>query len=408
LQKLYRFSGKGVKIHIFVYMPVFPDDKTQEFILSHEGAEVHLLALKGAQEGVNLPLAIRQIEGKQKARQKLPDWYKEPQIIYPPKISLEQCSSAVTSAYKATLVSGETFADLTGGMGVDTLALSSKFSKGYHVEQQSLLSELAAWNLPLLGAKHIQFINNTAEEFLKESHTHFSIIYADPSRRVEGRKVHGLSDCIPDIPLLLESLKKSCDRLLLKLSPMLDIQQALRDLKHTAEVHIVEYKGECKELLLLLDWKNPMKETTITIADLDHQRIVTLKEPENFTMTYDETTEEYLYEPGAALMKSGRWDAIASLYGLKKIAPNTHVFTSAVLVPDFPGRVFKIKAIMRYERKEVNAWLKDKGASITCRNFPDSPEQVRKRLKISDGQSMTLFAVRNIDNKPVLILGERL
>jgi hypothetical protein len=205
----------------------------------------------------------------------------------------------------------------------------------------------------------------------------------------------------------LPVLKKRSDRLLLKLSPMLDIQQALRDLQHTAEVHIVEYNGECKELLLLLDWVNPLNETTITIADLDHQQMVTLAEPESFEIEYAETTEEYLYEPGAALMKSGKWEAIAARYSLKKLAPNTHVFTSSEYSADFPGRVFKVKALMRYERKEVSTWLKDKGAGITCRNFPDSPEQVRKKLKISDGQSQTLFAVRNKDNKPVLILGEK-
>ena len=229
------------------------NEPTYQYIISHATDDVAQLALHPSKDPqVDMPMALQQIAGRQKAKEKLPDWYDNPGILYPKKVSMEQCSSSQTADYKASLVSGSVFADLSGGFGVDTIALAQKFEKGYYVEPQEELCELFQHNSKAFGISHITIINDILENSIERLEP-VDVIYIDPSRRdVHGRRVVSLSDCTPDLLEWKSVLLEKCNTLMVKLSPMIDLHQTLRELPETYAVHVIAVNGECKEILCLL------------------------------------------------------------------------------------------------------------------------------------------------------------
>lgn len=383
------------------------DDKVQGFIRENESADPFDLVLKKKEvAGVPIKYIAEQIAGRQIAKTKLPFWYKCESVIYPPKLSLEQCSSEITAFYKTSIVSGKTFADLTGGTGVDTAALASSFDEGYYIEQNKQLVDLAIHNFDALAINKIKCHHSTAEDFLLNYENKLDCIYIDPARRGKNKnKVFLLSDCTPDITKLLPKLLSKADKVLVKTSPMMDIDQSLKSMYGVQEVHIIALENECKEVLYLvtndsassiaIKTANILKNGNIQKLDFDwNKRVgpVHYVDPSN-----------YLYEPNVAILKSGAFQLVANQFNVKKLAPNTHLYTSDVLIDDFPGRVFKIDHLLPYSKKEIKKALPDNKANITARNFVDDVKSIRKKIGLKDGGSTYLFACKLYDQTPVVI-----
>lgn len=385
-------------------------EKTQHFIEEHRTEDVRTLALKASgQQGVDISAALRQIEGWQTACRKLPLWSRTKGIIFPPHLSMEQCSSELTALYKTEVMGrGDTFADLTGGFGVDCSYLSRPFQRAWYIEQNEELCQLAEHNFGILGLSHITVCNAQAEDFL-EKMLPVDCLFLDPARRDEhGGKTIAISDCTPDVTALLPLLRKKAKRIMVKLSPMLDIAKALHDLPDISDVHIVAVHNECKELLLVTGAADTITYHTINIThDLTDAQCLsfTNEEEQNATCTYTSDIGNYLYEPNAALLKAGAFRLLAERYHLKKLHPNSHLYTSDTLVENFPGRQFRIEQTMGFSKKETRTLTASvKKANLSVRNFPASVAGLRKRLKLSEGGDTYLFATTLENGNKVLLV----
>lgn len=369
------------------------------FIARHEHDDPYRLSLKYDYiDGVPVRHIAGQIAARQTARYKMPDWYGKDGIIYPSRLSVEQCSSQLTAAYKARLVSGTVFADLTGGLGIDAFALAGSFETGHYVEQDKTLAALARHNFSVLGVNHLTVHHDSAEHFTATFADSPDCIYLDPARRDEhNKKVFRLAQCTPDITALLPALLRKTPRVLLKTSPMLDIDKAIQSLPGVEAVHVVAVNNECKEVLYLISCSGvsliKIKATCFLKNGTEQQfEFDRLPLPQNpAEITYGEPSD-FLYEPNAAVMKAGGFRQIGKRYGLLKLHPNTHLYTGSQLVADFPGRVFKITAVLPYTRKAICKALPDGKANITVRNFRDDVRSVRKKTGLRDGGDHYLFA----------------
>ena len=363
----------------------------QKFIYEHENIDEKTLVLKEKIiEGVESSLVAQQIVGRRKAKMKLPLFYNTSQIVYPPSINLEQCSSEVAAKFKSSLVKkGRKFVDLTGGFGVDFFFLSKRFDESHYVEPNEELFAFAKNNLSALGAHHIYYHNTSAEDFLTSNDGQFDLIFIDPSRRTIGNhKVFKLSDCVPEITKLQHDLFSRTEYLFIKASPLLDIQVGMKELSFVERVIVVSVENECKELLFLCK-KGVDKEPSIeTINLLSNGRIDT------FSFQFTEEQKEvakfsdpllYLYEPNSSILKAGAFKTIANRFHLNKIHPNTHFYTSEILIKNFPGRIFQIESFVKPEMKILKQYFPDEYANITTRNYPLSPQQLKVKTKLKDG-----------------------
>lgn len=385
----------------------------QKFIIENENADVRQLALKAhLYPHLPIPELIVQIATRQKAKTKLPTFYAEERVIYPSALSLEQCSSEQTATYKANLVKGKLLIDLTGGLGVDAFFFSRHFEKVIYVERNEDLAAIAKHNFEVLGAKHITVINSDAQEFIKKFHEKVDYIYLDPARRDQAnRKVVLLEDCEPNILGMLPLLDT---KVVLKTSPMLDIDLATRSLGYVTEVLILAVENECKEVVYFIDKNHQQaqfsKNQIIKTVHLAKNQIQTF----SFHQQEEETVEvplalpqNYLYEPNAAILKAGAFKTVAKTYGINKLAIHTHLYTSTHLVENFAGRIFHIQAICKLDKKELASYLPDNKANITVRNFPLSVEEIRKKTSIKDGGDIFLFAITNCEGKKVVLVSKR-
>ena len=383
---------------------------TRDFIQRHQNDDVRALALKGCRNpDVDFPFALQQIQGRQKAKDKLSQLYANPDILFPPTVSMEQCSSEATARHKASLVGGGTFADLSGGFGVDTMALAKVFDQGYYVEPSAELCALFGHNIRTLGIQNLQIRQGCMEEILPTlPDTDF--LYLDPSRRdSHGNRVVTLSECTPDIPahkaMLLAKARKG---VLVKLSPMLDLKSALQQLPETQEIHVLAVHGECKEVLFLF---NHNKAENIEYHAVNIQGDFV----QDFQFGSREETEakpeladhvsKYLLEPNAAVMKAGAFKCVAMRYGLLKLHAHSHLYTCDEQVPDFPGRVFTVEKVVPFGKKEVKRQLANiVKANVAVRNFPLTAEALRKQLKLGDGGDVYLFGTTLRDGGKVLVV----
>lgn len=368
------------------------NEATLEQIRRHRQDDVRQLALKGMD-----PLVVQQIAGWQVARTKVPSWAEVEGLHYPRHLSLEQCSSEQTARYKASLLSpGDTFVDLTGGFGVDFFFMSQPFQRRVYVEQQQELCDIARHNFNLLNHP-CTVVCGSATEYLQQM-PHASAIYIDPARRdAHGARTYSISDCTPNVLELQELLVKKADRVIIKLSPMLDWHKAASDLQHISAIHIVSVQNECKELLLVIA-DGAMSEAPVVcinlLADGTHQRFeynpATNAQSANVNAKVNAT---YLYEPNASIMKAGCFDEIGDFYQICKLSANSHLYVSNHEVKDFPGRGFQILSIPSMNKRELKEALRDiDRANITVRNFPMSAEALRKRLRLKDGGDLYIFA----------------
>lgn len=365
-----------------------------------------------------------QATGQRIAQEKIPTWYACQGIEYPHRLSLEQCSSEDTARYKASLVQGDTLVDLTGGMGVDCFFLSQHVAHTTYVEQQAELCALARHNFTCLG-QHIAVVNASCQDYLPNMDA-VDTIFIDPARRdSKGGKVALLADCTPNLLEIGPALLQKCQTLLIKLSPMIDIDSVLKVFPSTYEVHIVAVKNECKEVLVCVkgEWRDEKggafpagpstgsgtagKEPCIICANLPlHSKpfVFTRHDEATCKVAYSQPLT-YLYEPNASILKAGAFKQVAAQYGLYKLHPNSHLYTSTALIDAFPGRIFSIQRITKVQRKEIPNIEK---ANLSIRNFPGSVADLRKKLKLKEGGDTYIFATTLYDNSKALIVCNKL
>ncbi|MCH4823166.1 class I SAM-dependent methyltransferase [Gramella lutea] len=381
------------------------DPEVSGFIKKNLKKDLPALILKGSPfEKVTIQEIAVQIKGMQVAEKKFPHFFENSEILYPPKLNLEQTSSEITASYKAALVKGKSGIDLTGGLGIDSYFLSRNFEDFTYCELNADLAEIAAHNFTALKADNLSVYAGNGLALLEKTDNQYNLIYSDPARRDDrGGKVFKFEDCEPNIPENIDLIFSHTENLMVKSSPILDISAGINELKFVKEIHIVAVRNDVKELLWILE-EGYQGEPVIETVNFEKDRIQKFlaevtKEDEmvNFSLP-----ENYLYEPNAAIMKSGLFDKIALKTNSKKIHQHSHLYTSEKLF-DFPGRRFEIVGIKEFKPSLLKRYFKGKKANITTRNFPESVEKIRKKFKIKEGGDDYIFFTTNMNEEKIVI-----
>ncbi|MBO4752515.1 MAG: SAM-dependent methyltransferase [Bacteroidales bacterium] len=375
------------------------NDDIIEYAWRHRGEDPVKMLLKGdLPDGIDRQKVADQLEGMAMAPTKWPWLAENKNVAYPRRLNREQSSSETAAHYKASLVGeGESLADLTGGMGVDSMMFAYRAGQVDYVEQDADLCDIVEHNARVLGLSNISCHCGDCVAWLKDSGRHFDWIYIDPARRDgQGRKLVRLGDCQPDVLELMPLLKERCERLLIKASPMIDIHDSVGRLETVKEVHIVAVGHECKEVLFWVDsGQRPAvggQGVSVRCVDVwnggEWRNEFVLGE--EVSPRFAGTLQRYLYEPNAALMKGGPWGEICEWYGVEKLDRNTHLYTSEHLVEEFPGRVFEVEQELKLNRKTVKAAVER--ANVVVRNYPVDAATLRKQLGVADGGEKYIIA----------------
>lgn len=397
---------------------------TAEFIREYRERDIRQLALQANRfPDVDMPYALDQIQGWQIARRKLPKWAACDGVIFPPHLSMEQCSSEPTAQYKLNLAMewacqvghASRMTDLTGGFGVDFSFTSCAFAAATYVERNEQLCHIVEHNLPLLGLNNATVVCADAVEYLSTVEPQ-TMLFLDPARRDEhGAKTVMLADCTPDVVQLLPQLLEKSRFTMLKLSPMLDWHKAVDDLQGTVrEVHIVSVGGECKELLLVLSTvvESELKVYCADLSTASDTSSLFVYTPgssapvANSTFNIQHST--FLFEPNASIMKAGCFDELAAAYGVSPVSRNSHLFLSDEPVEDFPGRSFVVERVTTMNKGELRkALVGIEKANIATRNFPLTVAELRKRFKIKDGGDVYIFATTTAEGEHLLLISRK-
>lgn len=383
-----------------------------------QGSDIQSFILKKSKDfdAEMLRLVADQWLARQKAKHKLPSWFANEKVIFPPPLSVEQASSEITASYKAEIFvrnfGNDKCADLTGGMGLDSWALAKVTDSVTYIEQNAILALVAKYNFEVLEQKNIEVLNENSVLFTQSTtggvpHQPITNFYLDPHRRDDAKnKVFKIEDCEPN---LLE-MKHLLPNFMVKFSPMLDIKLAIEQIQNISEVHIVALENEVKELLFVSKSQNASINNKTNIHCI------------NFTSNngkqifqFDFETEEqntvkyskpsiYIYEPNATILKAGAFKSIAAHYDLAKLAPNSHLYTSEKLVENFAGRSFICEAVCKFDKKEILSKLPSPKANISTRNFPMKPEEIKKKLGLQDGGEYYLFATENTEKQKIVLI----
>ncbi len=324
----------------------------------------------------------------------------------PCSLSLEQASSQATAEFKATILRDigteyESFIDMTGGMGVDTMFISRHFKRAIYIEHNKELCATAESNFKAMGIDNIDVVNADSTQYISKIE-YTSVIYADPARRSHsGGKLVSISDCEPNILTLLDVILPKCGILMVKLSPMLDITVAIRELKGLTDLYAVSVQGECKELLAICS------KDSVGGANI---HCVNLPDKTEFTFTQEEEQNaaaplsmplKYLYEPNASILKAGAFKVLCNRFGVSKLHTSSHLYTSEHLITGFPGRTFEIQDIRKVHKEHFKDIEK---ANITTRNFPTSTTEIRKKLGIKEGGDIYMFATTLINSEKRMLI----
>ena len=386
---------------------IMKNQATLDFIREHADDDVRQLALRGSKMSeVDLSYALEQIAGRQKAHTKLPSWASIDGIVYPPHLSMEQCSSELTARYKASIAGkGALFVDLTAGFGVDMAFIAQGFQKAVHVERQPQLCAISSENYNVLGLNHIEVVCGDGVEYL-HTMNHADLLFIDPARRDEhGGRTYGIADCTPNVLEMLDEMLEKADRVMIKLSPMLDWRKAVADLGKVNDVHIISVDNECKELLLAVNSEERGKNSAspslrvvcVNLLSDGNKECFEFDgyhaSPSSSAFHFSPFDSRFLYEPNASIMKAGCFGLLEQRFGVMQLDKNSHLFVSDKEVIGFPGREFLIEKRTSMNKRELKAALAgiDK-ANITVRNFPMSVAELRKRLKLKEGGEVYIFA----------------
>ena len=372
--------------------------EVQQYINANLTSDLHSLLLKKSPFAeVSMQEIVQQIKGKKVAQKKFPFLLKDG-IIFPPNLNLEQASSQATAEFKAQHLKGKSFVDLTCGFGIDAYFLSQNFEEVTLVEQNSELLEIVKHNWKILGRK-VDFINENLENFLKQNQEKFDLIYLDPARRDDQKnKKFLLEDLSPNLLEIQDQLLKISDQIIIKLSPLIDISYLISALKNIEEIQIIAVRNEVKELLVFMHSKKDKEHTTISCINLE-------SEEHSFSFNFDDEKSavsefseplQYLYIPNNAVLKSGGFNSISEKFNLKKLHPNSHFYTSDELLENFPGRVVKVEII---DSKQIK---KGEKFNIISKNYPLTPDEIKKKYKIKDGGIDYLIFTQTQKNKIIL------
>ena len=395
--------------------------KFTEFIIAHEAdSPAELMLHRDRWPDIDMTEAVKCIQGRVKARSKLPLWYAEPGLVYPQSLSLEQCSSQATALYKQRFVnSGDRVADLTGGLGVDSWSLSQAAASVDYFERSEELCACARHNFSALGRSNItvRHAETTPEMLGNIPSDSYSLIYLDPARRgKDGGRVYSLRDCEPDITVLRHELLRIAPRILLKASPMADIRVLLSELPEAAKVRIVSHNNECKEVLILMQRGHSAspEDIPITAVEISDDNA---SQTAVFHFSLREETEAvaelaapseitgFLYEPSPALLKSGAFKLPAVRFGLRKISASTHFYTASAPVEHFPGKIRRIIEVLPFHKAAIRDFRKKyPSCSVTARNFPMTSEELRRRLGTSESDTLRVLATTASDSSRLLII----
>lgn len=377
----------------------------QNFIQKNWNTDiVSVLLKKPIFDGISQKELVEQLEAKKKCVKKLPTWFETSNIYYPKKLNIEQTSSEKTAAYKSQIVTGETLLDLTGGFGVDSYFFSKKIDKVFYTEIDARLAQIASYNFKILDAKNVEVIAKDGISFLESVEKRFDWIYIDPSRRNDLKeKIFRLADCAPNVIEHIDTLFHKSDNIILKTSPLLDISRGIEELQNVSEIHVVAVNNEVKELLWVLKKTNRESPLIKTInLKGTHESFDFVLSTEKETDSTFAEPRQYLYEPNAAILKSGAFKQIGNRFFLKKLHEHSHLYTSDELI-EFPGRRFKVENVLRYNKKARGS-LNIKKANITIRNFPKSVADIRKKHKIKEGGGIYLFFTKNFLDQLIVIV----
>lgn len=391
------------------------DDAFIAFITKHAQADVATLRLKREVSNTfDRELAIEQIEIRKKVKQKLPTWEANYRLLFPSGLSFEQCSSEVTARYKERFCNGTTLCDLTGGLGIDTLAYARVFEQVTYLERFPNYCEAATHNFEQLAATNITVVNSDCTTFIDNTATSYDTIYLDPARRgAENSRLFALSDYEPNIETLLPTLLQRSKQVVMKVSPMVDITQMIQAIPEIQEVHIVSVKNECKELLLVI---TPEKKSDVHLYCINYKADGSYDEFQynysqerlNVAPSYANAIKDYIYEPNSSLLKAGAFKQVAIAYGIEKLHMHSHLYTSDSYLPHFDGRHFKVKEVVEFSSKQIKGIKKRyPKANITTRNFPLSVKEIRQKTGIKEGGETYLFATTIGDEKHLLLVCEK-
>jgi len=381
----------------------------QEFISKNRNVSVSELMLKIPSFGIDKKWIAAQIEGFQKALVKLPKWATTEKILFPIRLSMEQCSSERTGFFKSTIVKGNCTVDLTGGFGVDSYYLAQSFQQVFYIERQEELAQIVEHNFKALHQKNIRVLSGNSDALLKSIPESIDLIYLDPARRKETQKVFKLSDCEPNVVENQDLYFSLSNSILIKTSPMLDIAEAVRQLKGVKKIYVVSVNNECKEVLYELE-KNFTSEPEFYCIH-DYKKSI---QSFSFKLSFENSFKaslskplKFIYEPNPSILKAGGFNVIADAYTLFKLHASSHLYTSETYIKDFPGRIFILKNQSSYTKKEVQAHIPEGKANIQIRNFPDSVESIRKKTGLKDGGNIFIFATTLLDATKTLLVCEK-
>lgn len=381
------------------------------FVKEHAADDLNRLLLSASRyPSIDVAFAVEQIASRRQIQEKLPAWYANDALLFPSKISVEQCSSEQTASYKQRLVkANDSLCDLTGGLGIDSYFFSRQVSHVTYIERFPAYCEAARNNFAALNVDNITIVEGDCVE-LVVGLPDFDLFYIDPARRGEGNKrVYALSECEPNLQVLLPELFRHAPKLIAKLSPMADIRLTLDLLPNTTEIHILSVKNECKELLFVVERDAEAISPTIHCVNFNSKG---WEESFNFSLQDEQAEEQYLarqmkryfYEPNASLLKAGAFKTTAACFELEKLHVNSHLYTSDERKDDFPGRCFVVEEVYPFSGKLCkNLYKEIPQANITVRNFPLTVDELRKRAKIADGGNIYLFATTLANGSKILV-----
>jgi len=382
----------------------------ENFLITHTDGSVTKLAFKKKLvNGYENQFVLQQLYGRQKARKKFPALFENTKIIYPQKKALEQSSSEKTARWKANLVSGNSLADLTGGLGMDAIFFSKRVKSVFYLEKYQELFEITCHNFKQLNLSNIECRHEDALDFLKKNKNRFDWIYLDPDRRDPGGKRRiELAGYSPDILSIRKILVNTTANLLIKVSPMLDLYQAVTQLDFVQQIIVLALYNEVKELLFVyrsaasVQKKGPENRLSIKCVNLQKNGSEITFEaafPEAPIKVKYEMPQKFIYAPNAAILKAGLFKTVAARFNLLKLHPNTHLYTSQEPVQQFPGKIFELLAVCNYDKKAISPYLPEKKANIHIRNFPQPADRIKKKLALKDGGSIHLFATTLSNDK---------
>ncbi|MGL4992777.1 MAG: THUMP-like domain-containing protein [Bacteroidales bacterium] len=387
-----------------------------QFIEDHKSEDPSRLILNAKKyPSIDVPFCVEQIIVRRQVKDKLPSWSNNSRVLFPSKLASEQCSSEVAARYKQRLVmAANKGCDLTGGLGIDSSFLSKGCEKFYYFERYPLYCDVARHNFKELGLTQIEVIEGDSTK-LFESLPQLDFIYVDPARRSDcNKRIFELTDCEPDVSALYYSLLNKAKRLIVKLSPMADINRVVELLPDVIEIHVVSVKNECKEVLVVVEQRNGGEVIDppiycINFSNSGEESFVFTREEERSSQNiYVTKPEQYLYEPNVSLLKAGAFKTIVTRFRLKKLHKHSHLYTSDVLIDNFPGRRFRIDSMDFFSKRWLQGACKvSPQANIATRNFPMSVEDLRKRSKISDGGELYIFATTMADDQKVIIYSRK-